>query len=58
MSTYHLFTSGSIHQAHERFSDVSRGRQCSFISSSALLCAQTIPIERWTTERVDQILTE
>ena len=31
-----LFTRGSIHQG---FSDISRGRQCAFMSLSALLCA-------------------
>ena len=32
----------------------SRGRQCSFMSFSALLCARTLLIESWT----DQILFE
>jgi hypothetical protein len=45
MSTYHLFTSGSIHQVHERFSDFSWGRQCYFMSFSVILCAQAIPIK-------------
>ena len=39
MSNYTLFTAGSIHQGHEGFSDRSRGKQCSFMSLSALLCA-------------------
>ena len=41
-----------------RFSDISRGRQCSFISFSALLRAQSLPIEQWTASTVDQILTK
>ena len=35
-----LSIAGSSHQGHERFSEVSRGRQCSFMSFSALSCAQ------------------
>jgi hypothetical protein len=42
LSNSTLFTLGSIHQGHERFSDVSRRRQCSFMSFSALLCAQSL----------------
>lgn len=58
MSNAHLFIAGSIHQGHERFGDISRGRQCCFISFSALLCAQNLPIEEWTATTVDQILDE
>jgi hypothetical protein len=56
MSNLNLFVAGSIHQ---RFcSDISRGRQFSFLSFSALLFAQTLPIQQWTASNVDQILTE
>ena len=58
MSSSKLFVAGSIHQGQERFSDISRGRQCSFMSFSALLCAQTLSIESWTDAIVDQILFE
>ena len=59
MSNLNLFLAGSIHQGNERFSDISRGRQCSFMSFSALLYAQTLPIEQWTAaSTVDQILAE
>jgi len=34
-----FFARGSIHQGNNRFRDVSRGRQCAFMSLSALLCA-------------------
>ena len=51
MPNSNLFVAGSIHQGHERFSDISRGRQCSFMSFSALLLAQSLPIEH-------QILTK
>ena len=37
-----LSIAGSSHQGHERFSEISRGRQCSFISFSALLCAHVV----------------
>ena len=53
-----LIVSGSIHQAERRFSDVSRGRQCAFISFSALLHANSCHVSQWTAGTVDQILTE
>jgi hypothetical protein len=53
-----LFTVGSIHKGHERFSEVSRGRQCSFMTFSALLCAQSFQAQQWTTETIDKTLTE
>ena len=49
MSNLNLFVAGSIHQGSERFySDISRRRQCSFMSFSALLFAQPLPIQQWT----------
>ena len=53
-----LSIAGSSHQGHERFSEISRGRQCSFMSFSALLCAQLFPVRHWDTATVDQILIE
>ena len=44
MSNPTLFVNGSIHQGHERFSDISRGRQCSFMSFSVLLFAQSVAV--------------
>ena len=38
-----FFVAGSIHEGHKRFSDISRGGQCSFMSFSALLRAQSLP---------------
>ena len=58
MSSSTFFVAGSIHQGQERFSNISRERQCSFMSFSALLCAQTLSIESWTFAIVDQILFE
>ena len=53
-----LSIAGSSHQGHERFSEISRGRQCSFMSFSALLCAQSFPVQHRDTATVDQILIE
>ena len=55
-----LSIAGSSHQGHERFSEISRGRQCSFMSFSVLLCAQSFPVRHcWDhTATVDQILIE
>jgi hypothetical protein len=52
MSNLNVFVAGSIHQGSERFySDISRGRQCSFMSFSALLFAETLPIQQWTASK-------
>lgn len=53
-----LYVAGSIHQGDEMFSDISRGRQCSFMSFSALLCVQGYPIRHWHCFTVDQLLKE
>ena len=53
-----LLVSGSIHQGDERFSVVSRGRQCAFISLSALLCANSCHPSQWTTQMIDYILIQ
>ena len=37
------FVSGSSHQVYEQFSDISRTRQCSFMSFPAFLRAQSLP---------------
>ena len=41
-------------QGHERFSEISRGRQCSFMSFSALLCAQSFPVRHRDTATVEK----
>ena len=56
MSNAILSVTGSIHQGDERFSGISRGRQCSLMSFSALLCAQSCPVWHWDTTTVNQIL--
>ena len=49
-----LSIAGSSHQGHERFSEIFRGRQCSFMSFSALLCAQSFPVWNWDTATVEK----
>ena len=58
MSNISLFARGSLHQGHEQFSDEPQGRQCAFMSLSALLCEQLLPIQQWSSERINQILLE
>src|SRR6056300_28357 len=53
-----LFIRGSVHQGDSRFSDISRGRQCAFMSLSALLFANNDGISTWTTETMDHVLVE
>jgi hypothetical protein len=57
MSNLNLFVAGSIHQGSERlFSDISRGRQCSFYEFFSVIIAQTLSIQQWTASiNVDQI---
>ena len=43
-----LFFSADIHQGDERFSVHSRGKQCAFMSLSALLTARNIPLNLWS----------
>ncbi len=43
-----LFFSADIHQGDERFSVHSRGKQCAFMSLSALLTARNIPLNSWS----------
>ncbi len=43
-----LFLSVDIHQGAERFSVHSRGKQCAFMSLSALLTARNIPLNLWS----------
>ena len=53
-----LRSRGSIHQGHERFSGDSRGKQCSFMSLSALLTAQAISVDKWDSTIIDHVLVE
>ena len=53
-----LYVRGSIHQGNNRFGDVSRGRQCAFMSLSALLWANSCDISTWNSQTIDQVLIE
>ena len=53
-----LLSCGSIHQGHERFSCQSRGKQCSFMSLSAFLSAQTVPFLFWNSATIDNVLVQ
>ncbi len=44
--------SAHIHQGDERFSVHSRGKQCAFMSLSALLTARNIPLNLWSWTRI------
>ena len=47
---------GSIHQRHEAFSELSRGRQCAFMSLAALLFNRSNSVDLWTETNIDDIL--
>ena len=47
---------GSIHQSHEAFSEHSRGRQCAFMSVTALLFNRSNSVDLWTQPNIDDIL--
>ncbi|KAJ7376788.1 hypothetical protein OS493_032522 [Desmophyllum pertusum] len=48
---------GSIHQGHEAFNEHSRGRQCAFMSLSALVFNQSADsVDLWTQTNIDDIL--
>ena len=47
---------GSIHEGHEAFSEHSRGRQCAFMSLTALLSTRSNSVDLWTQTNIDDIL--
>ena len=47
---------GSVHQGSSCFSNMSRGRQCAFMSLSALMFSQCLPVQMRTSTNIDQIL--
>ena len=50
------FVQRSIHQGSETFSEPSRGRQCAFITLSALFHNESVSVHSWTKSVIDQIL--
>ena len=53
-----LFLSANLHQGDERFSVRSRGKQCAFISLSAVLTAQNIPLFNWSRTTFNNVLLQ
>ena len=48
---------GSIHQGSQFFNELSRERQCAFMTFHALFyCESELPVQLGTTEFIDQIL--
>ena len=54
-----LSIAGGSHQGHERFNEISRGRQCSFMSFQRC-CehSRAFPMQLWDTATVEQTLIE
>jgi hypothetical protein len=53
-----LFLSSDIHQGDDIFSVQSRGKQCAFMSLSALLTAQSIPLSDWSKTTFSNVLLQ
>ena len=53
-----LHIAGTFHQGNERFSVQSRGKQCAFMSLSAVLTAQNIPVIDWSKTTLDNVLLQ
>ena len=53
-----LLSRGSIYQGMKVSVGQSRGKQCSFMSLSALLTAQTIPVMEWNSTTIDNVLVQ
>ena len=51
-----LFLSCEIHQGDDLFSVQSRGKQCAFMSLSAVLTAQNIPLIDWSKTTLNNVL--
>ena len=53
-----LFVSANTHQGAECFNTESRGKQCAFMSFSAILTAERIPLFEWSQSTIDNILLQ
>ena len=53
-----LFLSINIHQGDELFSVLSRGKQCAFMSLSAILAAENNPLINWSKSTLNNVLLE
>ena len=53
-----LLVSANTHQGTECFNTESRGKQCVFMSLSAILTAERIPFFEWSQSTIDNILVQ
>ncbi len=53
-----LFLSADIHQGDECFNILSRGKQCAFMSLSAILTAQHSPLIDWSKTTLNNVLMQ
>ena len=53
-----LFLSTDIHQGDELLSVHSRGKQCAFMTLSALLTARHIPLNSWSRITLNRVLLQ
>jgi hypothetical protein len=53
-----IFISSEIHQGDDLFSVQSRGKQCAFMSLSAVLTAQNIPLIDWSKTTLNNVLLQ
>ena len=53
-----LFLSSEIHQGDDLFGVQSRGKQCAFMSLSAVLTAQNIPLIDWSKTTLNNVLLQ
>ena len=53
-----LFLFSEIHQGDDLFSVQSRGKQCAFMSLSAVLTAQNIPLIDWSKTTLNNVLLQ
>jgi hypothetical protein len=53
-----LFLSAYIHQGDDLFSAQSRGKQCAFMSLSAILTAENMPLIDWSKTTFNNVLLQ
>ena len=53
-----LFVSANTHQGGECFSIESRGKQCAFMSLSAILAAECISLKEWSQSTINNVLLQ
>ena len=53
-----LYLRSNVHQGDERFSSQSRGKQCAFMSLSAVITAHNKPLFNWSKTTFDNVLLQ